>query len=179
MADWWEGDPEECYWAEITDRPDLGENLWAPKKNVWHYSLLTSVKPGDIVFHYQNERFVSASVAGAPLEERRKVWVPHKIAPGNRSILEEPRLVWQLPLHGTVETTEPLTRTAINQSPTDYEFVTGWIKRAREAYGSTKGPFQLYPNRIRAVQGYLTKLPSTFVEHFPQLRDLASRLSVI
>lgn len=122
---------------------------------------------------------MAASVAGAPLEEKTRIWVPHKIAPGNRSVLEEPRLVWQLPLHGTVEAAEPLTRTAINESHADYEFVTGWIRETRETCGSTKGPFQLYPNRIRAVQGYLTKLPAAFVEHFSQLKEMATRLSAM
>ena len=54
MAEWWQDKPEERYWTEITDRVDVGESLWAPNKNVWHYSSIKSVNPGDMVFHYKD-----------------------------------------------------------------------------------------------------------------------------
>ena len=74
--EWWEGIPRESYWCEITDRSDIGENLHAPQqdqngKDYWSYSLVKSVKPGDIVFHYSTSSaaFVGASVAAGPLQE--------------------------------------------------------------------------------------------------------------
>ena len=53
---WWLDRPDERYWLEVTDRPDLGINLKAPQVNergaeFWN-SLLRHVRPGDVVFHY-------------------------------------------------------------------------------------------------------------------------------
>ena len=31
MADWWDGIPDERYWCEVTDRDDIGANLWCPQ----------------------------------------------------------------------------------------------------------------------------------------------------
>jgi len=77
MADWWDGIPEERYWCEVTDRSDIGANLWCPQtdesgKPYWSYSLIHAIAPADIVFHYSTNRtaFVGASVAGGPVEPR-------------------------------------------------------------------------------------------------------------
>ena len=85
--------------------------------------------------------------------------------------------MWYLPLHGTIFAPTPLTRSAINSSPNHYTYVTEWIRNIRTQFGCDKGPFQLYPNRLRANQGYLTKMPADFVEYFPELRHLADSLS--
>ena len=44
MAAWWEGDPTEVYWLEVTDRDDLGVDLRAPETDEsgnpnWRYLL--------------------------------------------------------------------------------------------------------------------------------------------
>ena len=57
MANWWDELPDERYWCEVTDRPDIGADLKSPQadesgKKQWSYSLLREVWPGDIVFHY-------------------------------------------------------------------------------------------------------------------------------
>ena len=38
-------------------------------------------------------------------------------------------------------------------------------------------PVQLYPRKLRAAQGYLTKMPAAFVERWAPLRDLADALA--
>ncbi|MGV2901354.1 hypothetical protein ACNPM4_06725 [Microbacterium sp. AGC62] len=62
---WWTGDPAETYWMEITDRNDLGGELWAPKEDAtggesWSYTLVSNVQPGDRVFHWRK------NAAGVP-----------------------------------------------------------------------------------------------------------------
>jgi hypothetical protein len=71
MARWWDSNPEERYWCEITDRRDIGSDLKCPQTNeadrkYWSYSLINEVAPGDVVFHYwtRTKSFVGASVAG-------------------------------------------------------------------------------------------------------------------
>jgi hypothetical protein len=62
---WWEGLPSERYWMEITDREDLGSDLWAPKfddggRAYWGYNLVTEVRYGDVVLHWHK------TLQGAP-----------------------------------------------------------------------------------------------------------------
>ena len=57
MNDWWASQAEQKYWVEITDRPDLGQNIIAPQraqggKSTPGYDLLNYVQEGDIVFHW-------------------------------------------------------------------------------------------------------------------------------
>jgi hypothetical protein len=74
MAEWWAGSPDERYWCEVTDRADVGANLWCPQldesgKPYWSYSLIHSIAPGDLVFHYSTKRraFIGASVRVTPV----------------------------------------------------------------------------------------------------------------
>jgi len=57
INEWWIDNPEERYWMEITDRENLGANLIAPTlakgdKENFSYTLVSHVKPGDVVFHW-------------------------------------------------------------------------------------------------------------------------------
>ena len=115
MAYWWDTKSDEKYWVEITDRNDIGADLKCPQTNDkgklnWSYSLIRSIWPGDIIFHYSTRRrsFTGASVAGGPIEERPIMWVPHGTS-GRSSKKHSERSGWWLPLHGYVEADYPLT----------------------------------------------------------------------
>jgi hypothetical protein len=54
---WWEGVPGERYWLDVTNRNDRNELLAAPcdvgrRSASWAHRLVTHVKDGDVVFHY-------------------------------------------------------------------------------------------------------------------------------
>ena len=53
---WWESQPHEIYWIEITDRPDIGVNLKAPQSSNSGHFLVKEVKQGDIVYHYDKNK---------------------------------------------------------------------------------------------------------------------------
>jgi hypothetical protein len=82
---WWEGNPNERYWCEITGRQDgIGWNLYCPQANTsgkpfWSYSLIQEIQPGDIVFHYHTPRqaIVGLSIATADLTSGTINWTPH------------------------------------------------------------------------------------------------------
>lgn len=63
---WWAGDPQQRFWLEITDRPDIGVDLHCPQRDATGsrtpgYSLIWSVEPGDVIFHYSRpERAIVA-----------------------------------------------------------------------------------------------------------------------
>src|ERR1039458_3204792 len=84
MHAWWAGSPEERFWLEITDRPDLGVDLKAPQlgdngSEYWSYSLVTEVQDGDIVFHYHKpaSAIVAWSRAVGTVWSEAIVWGSH------------------------------------------------------------------------------------------------------
>ncbi len=51
IDEWWAADPNQRFWMEITDRHDLGADLFAPTTNdkgrpYWGYELITYVQAG-------------------------------------------------------------------------------------------------------------------------------------
>jgi hypothetical protein len=184
MAYWWDALPDEKYWVEITDRSDIGTDLKCPQTNergrsYWSYSLIRSIWPGDIVYHYSTRKrcFVGASVAGGPLEERPIVWIPHGTYGRSKEIHTE-RPGWWLPLYGYSEASSPLTLLQV-QEPVNQSWFLTWLERMKhEANGQIiAAPFQPYPDKIRAQQGYLTKMPAVFLDRWASLSNLAESLA--
>ena len=87
ITSWWESDPDEIYWMEITDRSDLGANLHAPQtdgsgRDYWSYSLVQHVNEGDIVFHWwkppgEEPGLVGYSRAVGSTQQSRIRWQAH------------------------------------------------------------------------------------------------------
>ena len=72
INEWWSGQPEECYWVEITNRETLGENLFIPKldqndRETPSYTLVSYVQPGDVVFHYWKGQGKPPAIVGCSL----------------------------------------------------------------------------------------------------------------
>jgi hypothetical protein len=185
MAEWWSDDPEERYWCEITDRPDVGADLKCPQTNevgqdYWSYSLIRQVWPGDIVFHYWTpaKAVVGASVAGAPLEERPIVWAPHGTVGRAKPEQRLPRPGWWLPLYGYRPAAAPLSLASLRSSA-DEEWIRTWIteKAAEPAVRRVAAPFQRYAGQLRAAQGYLSKMPAAFVARWPLLSGMVDLLA--
>jgi hypothetical protein len=79
---WWEGEPGENVFMEITRRDDIGANLQAPATargggTTASYSLVPLVRPGDVVIHYDSrqEAIVGISVATGSAEPSPIYWV--------------------------------------------------------------------------------------------------------
>jgi len=79
---WWEGEPGENVFMEITRRDDIGANLQAPATargggTTASYSLVPLVRPGDVVIHYDSrqEAIVGVSVATGSAEPAPIYWV--------------------------------------------------------------------------------------------------------
>src|SRR5687768_12900776 len=103
---WWSREPQrERYWLEITDREEPGSNVWAPQRKdngepFWAFTLLTAIRPGDVVFHYrkQDKAIAGWSVASGELIEREVVWVGHGTSARTRGAKPRPRPGWLVPL---------------------------------------------------------------------------------
>jgi hypothetical protein len=179
---WWEGDPTERFWCEITNREDLGADLKAPQANedgrpYWSYSLMKEIRPGEVVFHYSTSEtaFVGASIAGGPLEERAIVWAPQGTSARASRAARAPRPGWWLPLDQFRRAEAPLTLEELQRSE-HQEWIRAWIDGAQERFGSSYAPLQPYPRLLRAAQGYITKMPKAFLERFQKLEELAASL---
>jgi hypothetical protein len=67
---WWDGEPGEIFWMEITDREDLGTDLHAPGqtetgRESWSYAFVREVREGDVILHYR-ARPINAIALRAP-----------------------------------------------------------------------------------------------------------------
>jgi hypothetical protein len=169
---WWEGDPTETYWMEITDRDDLGGELWAPKFDAsgtasWSYTLVSHVQPRDRVFHWHKSLggepgILGWSEASGPLYSDTREWLARGTAGRARGV-PTTGPTWVMPLKGFQRLAAPVLRSALN---TEYyaDVVAVLDGVEREAGGPTYAPFQRYGGReLRAQQGYLTKFPAALV----------------
>jgi hypothetical protein len=183
---WWQFLPEERFWMEITDRRDIGADLKCPQLHEGggtqqSYSLIRAIWPGDVVFHYSTRAraVIGASVAGGPLEEREIVWTPHGTVGKSKKQSRNSRPGWWLPLYAFTRTDEPL-KLSDTQLPMEDAWVREWIeKKHTSVSGPIAAPFQRYSGKLRAAQGYLTKMPVDFVNRWRQLSMLAERLSSV
>lgn len=175
---WWESDPSERYWIEITSRENLGDDLLSPKTGLNGrptpgYESMVHVQPGDIIFHYwqqpgQEPAIVSFSQAVGTAFSSSITWRPH----GKNAVRMQPRksTAWQVPLGGMTDLSGTVTLTALRSQTTK-------LKQIQDSLATAHGtpvyfPFAWYGGQLRAQQAYLTKFPAAIVKLFPQLQVL-------
>ena len=176
-ARWWESDPSEIFWLEITDREDLGVDLNAPSEresggSYWSYEFVREVREGDIVLHYRTRPINAIThwsrAVGNPYADQ-VYWGAHGQASGRGPVDPYWRDGWRHPLDGPYALPAPLTAVRLHEREHD----VGAIRDALEAAHPRRPvyfPFQLSDTReLRAFQGYLTKFPRALVEAFPEL----------
>lgn len=159
---------------EITDRNDLGGELWAPKEDAtggesWSYTLVSNVQPGDRVFHWHKNAagvpsLIGWSEAVGPLQSDVRAWQARGTAGRARGVsVTGP--TWVMPLKGLHELPKPITRADLN-GPL-YQSVLTALQQTQDEVGRGRpayAPFQHYGGReLRAQQGYLTKFPAALV----------------
>jgi hypothetical protein len=169
MNTWWDDDPTETYWMEITDRDDVGGELWAPKLNAvggdeWSYNLVSYVQPGDRVFHWRkaDRAIVGWSEAVGPLGSDTRSWQARGTAGRTRGV-PTTGPTWVMPLKGLHLLDDPIARADLN-GPL-YADVVEVLEANEQIVGEpVYAPFQHYGGReLRAQQGYLTKFPVALV----------------
>lgn len=117
LHEWWAGDPSERYWLEITDRADLGTNLWAPQlddggRPTWGYELVTAVRPGDMVMHWSKlgtKALVAYShVVGMP-QASTILWQSHGTYGRQHGGPTSSEPAWEAPLGGYTKLKNPVS----------------------------------------------------------------------
>ena len=176
LEGWWEDEPGETYWLEITQREDLGADLRAPQQNeqgrpYWSYSLVREVADDDIVFHYsmhdRSIRLWSRASGG---------WWEDDIYWGARGTVgraTDPydRPGWCHGLDGPFELDGEVTLDALRTGEPEIRAIRDELL---DDFGAPLYfPFELGDKRpLRTAQGYLFKLPAAVVRAFPALASV-------
>ncbi len=177
---WWDGDPAEHFWMEITQRDALGENLLAPKADgaggeQWSYTLVSQVRPGDRVLHYRtNEAGGGAIVGWSEATGRPSTGTITWQARGTRGRQRGRPTTgpsWYVPLGGFHAFENPVRGR-------DLSTIEASLFGLRDELELRNGkpvyfPFFRYRSgQVRAQQGYLVKFPAALLNLLPALSSV-------
>lgn len=179
---WWERRPGERYWLDVTERDDRGKLLAAPRgegkwADSWTRRLITHVKDGDVVFHYDaSQRGITAcSVAKGGVGEREVDWpLPGRFE--RSGVTSHGLPSWAIRLERSTELADavPLEEIARIQS----SLFPSLCALEEEVGDPLYYPFEMgNPHATHPLSGYVFKLPEVFVKGFPELESAAERLT--
>ncbi|MEO5616242.1 MAG: hypothetical protein ABIS67_00580 [Candidatus Eisenbacteria bacterium] len=177
---WWEGMSDERFWLDVTDRDGRDELLAAPRgegkdSHSWMHQLITHIKGGDIVFHYDaSQRAIVAISLACGRVEKQQLWWPVVGETDGEAVTRMLRPSWTLAL------SQPSELNTI--VPLDEIAGTQWdIFPALRALEDEVGDPLYYPfemgNRAatRPLSGFVFKLPAVAVRAVPALARAAER----
>lgn len=153
---------------EITDREDLGANLFAPTtdsagRETPSYSLVSYVQPGDVVFHWWSRNKSSSAIVAMSKATGASVhstitWSAH----GTYSKGERTSPAFLVPLGYFTLLETPITLSDLRDRENQLRTVAADLKAA--VSGSIYFPWAFSEKRpLRTGQGYLLKLPAAAV----------------
>jgi hypothetical protein len=178
---WWDDDPAEIFWMEITDRDDLGTDLHAPAttetgRDYWSYAFVREVREGDVVLHYRarpNNAITHWSRATGEPYRDDVFWGAHGQASGRGPVDPYWRPGWRRPLDGPYPLSRPVTATDLQAIESEIAAVFDALHAAHPRT-PIYPPFVLSDRRpLRAFQGYLTKFPRALTVLVPELAEVA------
>jgi hypothetical protein len=179
---WWDGEPGERFWMEITGRTDVGADLHAPLRDDaghenWTYALVREVADGDVVFHYEKSKraITSWSVATGGFWEEDTYWgTPRSTGPSGHPVTPYKRPgVWH-GLHGPFPVDPPVELADLRSAEDQLRAVYEALGARHGGSSSLYFPVQFRRDGVRAQQGYLVKFPTEVVELFPQLSAVSN-----
>lgn len=173
---WWDGDPGENLYMEITRRDDIGADLKAPSAArgggvTPGYALVAVVRPGDVIVHYDSreEEITGVSVVTGDAEPAPIYWV----ARGTYARKAGAQARWlpgiRVPLGHYQELAAPVTLTEIKARK------DALLDLRRQLQERALGqplffPWNPYQDTLRTYQSYLAKVPQAAISLFPRLR---------
>jgi hypothetical protein len=178
---WWEQEPGENVWMEITRRGDIGADLNAPSAArgggaTASYDLMRLVQPGDVVVHYdaRQEAIVGVSVAASLAEPTPVYWVargsyarragePARWLPGLRIELDRYQQLKPAVTLGEIRLKRD-TLLALREQI-----------QVRARGQAIFFPWIPYQDTLRSFQSYLVKMPQQAISLFPQLRAMVNQ----
>jgi hypothetical protein len=177
---WWEGVPGERYWLDVTclERNELilasprGEG---PAASSWVHRLVTHVKGGDVVFHYDpvQEAIVACSLSQGSIKKQQVSW-PQECN-GNGTVIR-PLPSWGI---GLQQFTELEAAVPLHQIAKTQWGLFPQLRALEDAVGDPLYyPFEMGSREAtRPLSGYVFKLPAVFVRAFPALAGAEQRVA--
>lgn len=173
INEWWAADPSQRFWMEITDRDDVGADLFAPVVNgsgrpYWGYELITYVQPGDVVLHWHKTLagepgIVGWSQATGAYEDTDISWQAHGTV-GRASGTLVPRPAWRMPLMNYMPLANPVLISQVRALDAPLRRAQAKLEE-RYSDGAIYFPFQFSDKReLRAQQTYFVKVPVDVLE---------------
>jgi hypothetical protein len=175
---WWDDRPEQRFWLESTDRPDIGSDLRAPLtddagRDNWRYTLFREAVPGDLVFHYDKKQSAitgASSIAGPPTEAPI-VWAARGTYARERGARPVEVPGYRIPLDDHIELAAPLSLEELRSQRPAIQAIHDTLLSATG--GPLFFPFELSERPLRLLQGYAFKLPAEVVHALAPLRAAA------
>jgi hypothetical protein len=177
---WWDDEPDEVFWMEITDRDDLGVDLNAPTetesgREYWSYAFVRDVQEGDVVLHYRSRPINAIThwsrATGEPYADE-VFWGAHGQASGRGPVAPYWRPGWRRPLDGPYPLSQPVTAADLQGIEAEFGAALDAL-RASNPRQPLYPPFVLSDKRpLRAFQGYLTKFPRSLMQLVPALAEV-------
>jgi hypothetical protein len=173
INEWWTADTDQRFWMEITDRDDLGSDLFAPRTDgsgrpYWGYELITYVQPGDIVLHWhktlgEEPGIVGWSQATGSYEDTNISWQAHGTVGRAKGNLN-PRPAWRMPLLNYTPLAQPVLISDVRALDAKLRQAQADLE-AQHPGGALYFPFGFSDKReLRAQQTYLVKVPREVLE---------------
>lgn len=179
---WWEQLPGEHYWLDVSGRDTGDELLASPRTDgkdtgTWAHRLITHVKDGDLVFHYDawRQAIIAWSLAdGRPVKRDLSWRLPARHA-GNEST-DAMLPSWGIKLR-------QFTRLSVAVSLQDIALTQWSLFPSLRALEDQFGDPLYYPfemgnrDETHPLRGYVFKLPAVLVEGLPELASVAERVT--
>ncbi|RQX16710.1 hypothetical protein DDE19_14045 [Micromonospora ureilytica] len=178
LNEWWQDDPAECFWLEISDRDDLGANVQALQRDGsgrenWSYALVTALRPGDIVLHWHKTQHQVPAIVGysravdGPFEDEL-VWQARGTYGQSRPTNPLPQPSWRYELTGYTPLPTAVDQSAFQRAETALREIKQTLDEAYPA--PLYYPFAFYASRpVRVMQAYLVKFPAAILDAVPEL----------
>jgi hypothetical protein len=178
---WWVDRPEEHYFLETTDRPDIGVDLKAPQatdsgnENHQAYVLIKEVRAGNVVLHYHKptRRIARWSRAASDPFAEDIVWGSHGVIARRAGVEPYRRPGWRVLLEGPFELPSPVTLEELRLSEPAIRAAFAEIRAQHN--GSLYLPLEISDKRpLRPTQFYLTKAPLAWLKAVSGLSELVA-----
>lgn len=177
---WWELLEGERYWLETTDRDDIGTDLKAPRldesgRENWRYSLVKELRPGDVVLHYSKSEsaIIGHSRVVAEAHEANLVWGARGTFARTKGVEPYERPGWRVPIASFVRLSSVISISEIGERKDALRALLSDL--SSRVKGALYFPFELSDSRaVRPLQGYMFKVPASFVRLFPALATITT-----
>lgn len=180
---WWSGLPGERFWLGVVRRENGCDVLASPCDGLyeipaWRNGLITGVRDGDAVFHFDAERgeIVAWSTARGRALEHALDWDRPSHGPALQPSALRSLPTWTVKLSSSTPLESCVALDGIAHAQWE---IFGELRALEDRVGDPLYyPFVMgRPDRTQLLNGHVFKLPAVFVNRFPSMARVAQQLA--